>query len=130
MPFTGIGNGKYRSPSGRIFTAKQVKMYYATDGFKHKKQRKVDNKMRSFGDFDEKTGKIRINKKMAKNNPMHKRQIKGRKGKYPELADTIYHEELHKKNPKLTEKQVYKKTKQAMKKLTPKVKKRLYAKYK
>lgn len=43
MPFTPIGNGKYRSPSGRIFTWKQVQMYYATHGFttrgKKKKRR-------------------------------------------------------------------------------------------
>ena len=38
MPFSkitsGKNKGKYQSPSGRIFTAKQVKMYYATKGFK------------------------------------------------------------------------------------------------
>lgn len=36
MPFLKQKNGKYKSPSGRIFTGKQVKMYYATDGFKKK----------------------------------------------------------------------------------------------
>ncbi len=37
MPFTKIkGTNKYRSPSGRTWTPKQVKMYYATDGFKKK----------------------------------------------------------------------------------------------
>lgn len=35
MPFTKIkGTNKYKSPSGKIFTEKQVKLYYATDGFK------------------------------------------------------------------------------------------------
>jgi hypothetical protein len=38
MPFTrirrGKKRGKYRSPSGRVFSRKQVKMYYATKGFK------------------------------------------------------------------------------------------------
>ena len=33
MPFTKIGTNKYRSPSGKKFTKKQVKAYYATDGF-------------------------------------------------------------------------------------------------
>jgi len=37
MPFTliktGKNKGKYKSPSGRIFTLKQVQMYYATNGF-------------------------------------------------------------------------------------------------
>jgi len=40
MPFTkiksGKNKGKYRSPSGRIFTFKQVKLYHATKGFKKK----------------------------------------------------------------------------------------------
>lgn len=34
MPFKKIASNKYKSPSGRIFTKKQVKMYYATHGFK------------------------------------------------------------------------------------------------
>ena len=37
MPFkkitSGSKKGKYRSPSGRVFTAKQVRKYYATKGF-------------------------------------------------------------------------------------------------
>jgi hypothetical protein len=46
MPFkkinTGKDKGKYRSPSGRVFTADQVKLYYANDGFpKGKAMRKV-----------------------------------------------------------------------------------------
>ncbi len=40
MPFKKIGN-KYVSPSGRKFTAKQVKMYYATEGFN---KAKIKNK--------------------------------------------------------------------------------------
>ncbi len=34
MPFKKVGKGKYKSPSGRTFTEKQVALYYATDGFK------------------------------------------------------------------------------------------------
>lgn len=38
MPFkrvkSGKAKGKYKSPSGRVFTGKQVKAYYATGGFK------------------------------------------------------------------------------------------------
>jgi len=125
MPFTPIGNGKYKSPSGRVFTAKQVKMYYATNGFtKHKgafhKKRKVDNKMRSFGDYDEKTGIIRINKKMAK---------KHKKGNYPELLDTIVHEEYHKRHPKATEKTTYKQTKKLIKRMGKKAKNKAYKRY-
>jgi hypothetical protein len=44
MPFrrinSGKGKGKYKSPSGRVFTRKQVKMYYATGGtFKRRKRK-------------------------------------------------------------------------------------------
>ena len=37
MPFTkitkGKNRGKYKSPSGRIYTLKQIRAYYATDGW-------------------------------------------------------------------------------------------------
>jgi len=41
MPFKYIGKGKYKSPSGRTFTAKQVKLYYATKGTFKKKKKKL-----------------------------------------------------------------------------------------
>tara|TARA_R100000988_G_C3979578_1_gene156171 strand:+ start:121 stop:261 length:141 start_codon:yes stop_codon:yes gene_type:complete len=44
MPFTKIGKNKYKSPSGKIFTEKQVKLYYATDGFKKKRPKRGDFK--------------------------------------------------------------------------------------
>jgi hypothetical protein len=34
MPFKKVGPNKYKSPSGRTYTKKQVKAYYATGGFK------------------------------------------------------------------------------------------------
>jgi hypothetical protein len=41
MPFTkitkGKDKGKYKSPSGRIFNEAQVKLYYASGGFKKNK---------------------------------------------------------------------------------------------
>lgn len=44
MPFKKVpGKNVYKSPSGRTFTAKQVRAYEATDGFKRpvrKPQRK------------------------------------------------------------------------------------------
>ncbi len=45
MPFrkitSGKNKGKFKSPSGRIYTAAQVRLYYAHDGFpKHKKKRR------------------------------------------------------------------------------------------
>ena len=36
MPFKKVGSGKYKSPSGRTYTKKQVKAYYATGGWKRK----------------------------------------------------------------------------------------------
>ena len=32
MPFKKIGRNKFRSPSGRVFTRKQVRLYYARGG--------------------------------------------------------------------------------------------------
>ena len=40
MPFKKIGKNKYKSPSGRTFTEAQVKLYYATDGFKNKRPKR------------------------------------------------------------------------------------------
>ena len=34
MPFKKVAPNKYKSPSGRTFTKKQVEAYYATGGFK------------------------------------------------------------------------------------------------
>lgn len=48
MPFTKIGPNKYRSPSGRKFTAKQVRMYYATGGFKKHKGGKSHGKAHGY----------------------------------------------------------------------------------
>ena len=36
MPFEKIGPNKFKSPSGRIYTKKQVQLYYATNGFRRK----------------------------------------------------------------------------------------------
>ena len=33
MPFKKTSGGKYKSPSGRVWTKKQVALYHATDGF-------------------------------------------------------------------------------------------------
>ena len=38
MPFTPIGGGKYKSPSGRTFNKAQVRLYYAHDGFPGEKK--------------------------------------------------------------------------------------------
>jgi hypothetical protein len=45
MPFTkikaGKNKGKYKSPSGRVFTKKQVGLYHLTNGFKKSKLGKL-----------------------------------------------------------------------------------------
>lgn len=40
MPFRKTSRGKYKSPSGRTFTKRQVKAYYATKGFKRKPRKR------------------------------------------------------------------------------------------
>jgi hypothetical protein len=48
MPFKKVGKDKYRSPSGKSFNEKQVKLYYANDGFPKKgEKRGTKNKKRS-----------------------------------------------------------------------------------
>ena len=45
MPFTKVGRNKYKSPSGKTYTAKQVKFYYASKGtFKYSKNKKPKHK--------------------------------------------------------------------------------------
>lgn len=48
MPFTKVGPDKYRSPSGRTFTKKQVALYYAKGG-KFPGQKKKRNFKRGRG---------------------------------------------------------------------------------
>jgi hypothetical protein len=88
----------------------------------------VDNKLKNYGETDDRTKTIRVNKKLSKRDPSHKRPLKG--SKYPEVLDTELHESLHAQNPKLTEKQVYKKTHKKIRQLTRKQKQKLYAKFK
>ncbi len=120
MPFVKTGNNTYKSPSGRTFTKKQVKMYYATDGFTKKKAKLVvNNKMKGalgaseFKKGNVPTGKIEIN-------------VKAHKGDRAELASTIKHELMHVKKPNATEKEVYKAT--AKTKISPKEQTSLIAK--
>jgi len=40
MPFKKVSKDKNVSPSGKVFTDAQVKLYYATDGFKPSKLNK------------------------------------------------------------------------------------------
>lgn len=40
MPFKKVGKDRYKSPSGKTYSGKQVKAYYATGGFKRKPTKK------------------------------------------------------------------------------------------
>jgi hypothetical protein len=46
VPFKKTGKDKYTSPSGKKFTKKQVKMYYATEGFTKKPNTRKADKIR------------------------------------------------------------------------------------
>jgi hypothetical protein len=41
MPFKKVSGNRYKSPSGKTFTKKQVALYYATNGFKRKPKPKT-----------------------------------------------------------------------------------------
>lgn len=99
---------------------------------KEKKQWKrcVDNKMKCYGETDFDKKKIRVNKKKSKTNPFRKRPVNKGAHKYPDILDTIVHEELHRKNPKMKEKDVRKMALALVKKMPPSQKKKYYAKYK
>lgn len=49
MPFEKEGQDSYRSPSGRKYTGKQVRMYHANDGFPGRKGRKGKRSARRRG---------------------------------------------------------------------------------
>jgi hypothetical protein len=40
MPFTKVGKDRYRSPSGRVYTLRQVRAYYATGGWQRKPRKR------------------------------------------------------------------------------------------
>ena len=40
MPFRKTAKGKYKSPSGKTYTARQVRAYYATAGWRRKPRKK------------------------------------------------------------------------------------------
>ena len=82
-----------------------------------KYKRKVDNKMRWYGDTDTTKKVIRINKKKSK---------KAGRG---ELLNTIVHEELHAKHPRMKERGVIKKSTTVTNKMSREQKAKLYKKY-
>lgn len=80
---------------------------------------KVDNKMRCYGDTDLNKNKIRINKKKSK--------ATGKETKRPEVLDTIVHEAMHAKHPKMHEYTVRRKTKAVLTRLNHRQKASYYS---
>lgn len=111
---------------GHKLTDKQRRFFGYIAGGKAKKKKKgdgytrvVDNKMKDYGETDEKKKIVRIRKK----------PFKSKKWKKGEVLNTIVHEEMHVKHPKMKEKTVYKKTESKIKKMPRYFKNKQYAKY-
>ena len=97
----------------RIRARDRVRGRKGKDGY----TRKVDNSMKGFGETDFKKKTIRINKSKKKNkNP-------------GESLDTIVHEEQHRIHPGMKEKNIKKRTKKVIKKMSKPVKVKMYSKY-
>lgn len=98
---------------------------------KKKWTRKIDPKLRgAYGETDFANKTIRVNPKKSKENPLYKRPVTKGASKYPDVLATMVHEELHKDNPKATEKQVRKMERAKVATMSPKQKKRVYSRYK
>ena len=46
MPFKAVKGGKFKSPSGKTYTKKQVALYYAHDGFPEAAKKRPPKKRR------------------------------------------------------------------------------------
>ena len=90
----------------------------------------VDNKMGVYGETDLRKKTIKVNKKMSKKDPVHKRPINKHAKAYPEVLDTIVHEVKHVAHPKKLEKNIRKETKRAIKKMSTKAKQKHYSLFK
>ncbi len=93
-------------------------------------KRSVDNKMRSYGETDLGKKTIRINKKLSKKDPLHKRKLHKNASKYPEVLDTIVHEAEHVKHPQKLEKNIRKDTKRKIKRMSKRQKQSNYSLFK
>jgi hypothetical protein len=94
----------------------------------------VDNHLKEngksiYGMTDDRKKVVKVNKRLSKNKPAHKRPITKGAKKYPEVLDTIIHELHHEAHPKATEKATYKATHKKIRKIGKKAKKKLYAKF-
>ena len=81
----------------------------------NKYKKVIDNKMRWQGDIDTERHIIRINKAKSK--------------KKSSIIDTIIHEEMHAKHPRMYESTIREETIKALNKMTPKQKSLKYNQY-
>ena len=103
-----------------MVTAKELKKY----------KKVVDNKMRAYGDCNFQKKIIRVNRVKARKDPSRVRPINKHAKRYPDVLDTMVHEENHVKHPRMHEKNIRKKTLRDIKKMTPKQKQKIYSRYK
>lgn len=121
-----------QSPAGETYIGgktlrKSKKRTYAKKTWR----RVVDNKMRgAYGETDFENKTIKVNKKKSKERPLYKRPVNKGATKYPDVLATMVHEELHKDNPSMTEKNVRKAERAKVAKMSSKEKKRVYSRYK
>jgi len=116
MPYVVKGKCVYKKDGTKVGCTKgSVKKYlaalHAAEKKKKRWSRKVDKKMKDYGEIDYDKKRIRVN------------PAKG------ELVDTVLHEELHKRYPSKTEKQIKVKAKQRQKHLTIRGAMKLLKKY-
>ena len=90
----------------------------------------VDNKMRYWGDCNFQKKVIRVNRKKSRKDPLRVRPINKHARRYPDVLDTMVHEENHANHPKMHEKNIRKKTLRDIKKMTRKQKQKIYSRYK
>lgn len=84
----------------------------------------------SYGETDFNKKVITINKNYHKSKGNHGSGVKKNKDGSASILDTIVHEELHKRNPNMLERTVRKLTPKKVKKMSKKIKNKLYSKYK
>lgn len=91
-------------------------------------KRIVDNKLKSaYGESDTQTNVIRINKKAHKR--MDLKRVSANPDGTESLTNTIVHEEMHIKHPKMTEKAVRRKAKKVVDRLSQSQKRKIRNRY-
>lgn len=76
------------------------------------------------------TRTIAINKSAHKTKGDHPRWVAKNKNGHASIIDTIVHEEMHRKHPRMKEKTVRKLTPKKVKRMSKKLKNKIYSKYK